>query len=486
MDLTIPGLNWPLLGLLEAVWVVVLSVYILLEGRSPLATLAWILSLALLPGVGLVVYLLLGPRRLVRKRNRRSLARALVASAASARSFRESRMLTAEGAVVGDPALSLAEAAIRSGEAPPLRCRSITVYERGHAFFDALEQAIDEARHHVHLEFYIFEEGRVASRLQATMLRAAARGVEVRLLVDGLGSRTLSWRFVGSLREGGVQVAIFNPVAFASFRPPLLNFRSHRKLVCIDGEVGFVGGMNVQDGQDETVAFEKAWRDTHVRLVGDAVAPLALVFLEDWTFATGDAPSGQGYLAATTGEGEHLVQIVASGPDTDAKFAIHGQFFTAIATALERVYLATPYFVPDEATTMALASAARRGVDVRLMLPAEGDHPFVSAAARAYFPALLEAGVKIYAYGPRVLHGKTLVVDRHYAAVGSANFDNRSFRLNFEAIAAIFDAGIADRLAASFVVDQGDAKLVTRSTFARRGFGTRLYEAIARLFSPLL
>ncbi len=486
MDATVPGLGWPLFGALEVLWVLVLSVYILLERRSPVATLAWIFGLALLPGIGFLVYLVFGPRRLARKRRRRALARSLIDSKEGLRWIRESRTTIARGAEAGEPAHALAELAVRAGEPPPWHCESVTLFFRGSEAYEAILEAIESAKHHVHLSYYIFEEGVVARRILEALARRARDGIEVRLLVDSLGSRSLSDALVAGLVAAGGEVAWFNRLRFARFGPPLLNFRSHRKIVCVDGEIGFTGGMNVQDGHDESVVGERAWRDTHLRIVGDAVAALELVFLEDWAFATGRSPSGEPYVQAPSGRGAQKVQIVSSGPDVDAKFAIHMQFFAAIASARERVLLTTPYFVPDEATTMALCTAARRGVDVRILVPSDGDHPFVSAAGRAYFPMLLEAGVRIFGYGPRFLHAKTLVVDHHYSAVGTANFDNRSFRLNFEVIAVLFDPATAGELAAVFDADLAHATEYTRSGLKRRGVGAHLYESVAKLFSPVL
>jgi len=481
-----PDLDLTIVGLLEVLWMILVVGMLLWQDRTPVATLAWILALGLLPGVGLVVYLFFGPRRLRRKRNRRALARSIVHSGEGASWVRQSREAIIKGAFEGNIGSELALLAVRSGEPPPFRCDSVDLYFRGSECFDAIIAAIGEATHHVHLLYYIFDEGTVATRLRDVLVAKARAGVEVRLLVDGLGSRGLADAFLRPLVDAGGEVAIFNPVAFANFRPSLVNFRTHRKIVCCDGVVGFTGGMNIEDGHDDSIVGDMAWRDTHVRIVGDAVAGLELVFLEDWTFAHGHAPSGARYVVPPSGKGKYLAQIVASGPDLDATFAIHGQYFAAIAGANERVYLSSAYFVPDEPMIVALSTAARRGVDVRILVPRAGDHPFVDAAARSFCPALVRAGVRIFGYGPNVFHAKTLVVDRHYAAIGSANFDNRSFRLNFELTAAILDAEVADRLADAFVDDLRHATEFTRSTVARESRMRRLFAAFAKLFSPIL
>lgn len=479
-------LDWSLLGLIELVWIAAMLVMILLQERTPVATIAWMLALSLLPGIGFGFYLVFGPRRLARKRTRRALARSVVNDAETFRWVRESRRATALGAQAGDPGLGLAELAVGSGEPPPFLCDEVRVYFRGSECFDAIVDAIRRAEHHVHLEYYIFEPGVVATRIRDALVERARAGVEVRFLVDGLGSRSLPRSFLEPLVRAGGEVAVFNSVAFAKFRPTLVNFRTHRKIVVVDGVVGFTGGMNLEDGHDESVVGPSAWRDTHVRLEGDVVAALGLVFLEDWNFANGRGPKGEGYLLTPKGTGRVLAQIVGSGPDLDASFAIYHQFFAAIASARERVLLTTAYFVPDESMITALCSAARRGVDVRILVPLAGDHAFVDAAARSFFPPLLRAGVRIHGYEPSVLHAKTLVVDRHYAAIGTANFDNRSFKLNFELIAAILDEAIADQLASEFEVDLRSSIEFTRASLARDGRPRRLLAAFAKLFAPIL
>ncbi|MFO0694375.1 MAG: cardiolipin synthase [Polyangiales bacterium] len=479
-------LEWQYLGVVEVAWIVLLATYILLERRSPVATLAWILALGFLPGIGLFVYVVFGPRRLERKRIRRALARSVVMSGEAARAVRANRLLLSIAAGHGHRSMSLAELAVRSGEAPPARCDSVRILPSGKECYASILEAIRAARHHVHLEYYIFEEGVVAEKLRDALVERAKAGVKVRLLLDGLGSRGLPDSFLEPLEAAGGEVAWFLPIAFSRLRPRLVNFRTHRKIVICDGRVGFTGGMNVQDGHDEDASGALAWRDTQVRLEGDAVGALQLVFLEDWQFATGGVPHGDGYVHAPTGEGEHLVQIVASGPDPDAQFAIHKQYFAAIAGARERVFVSTPYFVPDEATVLALCTAARRGVDVRILVPARGDHRIVDAAARSYFPELLATGVRVFAYGPPVLHAKTLVVDRHYAAIGTANVDNRSFHLNFEVTAAVYSGEIADELATLFERDLAKAAEITGEQLEKQGLAERLFESAARLLSPIL
>lgn len=467
---------WTIATIAEVAWIVVMAVGIVLERRSPAATIAWIVLLAWLPLAGVAVYFFFGPRRLRRRKLKRAAGTKLLEHAVEAmREESEHPVARAQ----------LARLVVGAGEAPPLRATAVSLSFDGKDAYQKIFEAIDAAQHHVHLEYYIYEPGKVGDVLRDKLVACAKRGVEVRLLVDALGSASLRHTYFRDLDAAGGQFAWFNPVAGRRFRPRLANFRSHRKIVVVDGCIGFTGGMNVADCQS-SAAVEKSWRDTHVRVEGGAVRALARVFLEDWYFATEtQPPMGDEYLVRASREGEHLVQFVASGPDQPA-FAIHKLYFGAITSARERVWLETPYFVPDEATTEALVSAALRGVDVRLVVPERGDNAIVDFAARSYFPDLLRVGVKIYEYTPRFLHAKTCVVDGDLSIVGSANLDNRSFQLNFEIVAAIYGDDTNAVLAAAFEKDLEGARPVKNKELRREPFPRRAAEALARLLSPTL
>jgi len=473
----------PLLAMGEAIWVVVLATWIILERRPAAATLAWIFALAWLPLVGIVVYLLVGPRRLTRKRRRHAAARsrARQASAACRDPAADPACPTADGRL--NQFMQLVQ---RAGEGPPLRCGGLEIYSSGDACYAAIERAIAEARHHVHLEYYIWEPDRVGTRWRDLLCEKARSGVKVRLLLDAIGSGRLGRRFLQPLRRSGAEVAWFNPVSLARFRPGLFNFRTHRKIVVCDGRVGFTGGINVCDEHSAATVGKEAWRDTHLRIDGLPVGWLQTVFLEDWHFATAGGPTHAQYFPQ---EGEAAtgpwVQVIASGPDHDL-YPIHKFYFTAMAAARERVLVTTPYFVPDESIHAALVTASLRGVDVRLLVPERGDSRLVAAAARTYFDELVRAGVRVYQYGPGMLHAKTLVVDRDIAVIGTANMDNRSFRLNFEIMAAVYDEPTATRLAQLFDDDLRRARPYTLRQARRTPILQRLAESSARLLSPLL
>ena len=462
---------------LEVVWVVAMSGYILLERRPPLATLAWIVGLAYLPILGFLVYYFLGPRRLNRKRRRRITAR--TSKRARASGAAPNRQAAVE--TLGQTGARLAAVAAGTEQSPPLPATDVRLFDLGSEAYDAIIEAIAAATHHVHLEYYILNDGVVAKRIRAALIERAKSGVQIRLLLDGLGTSRLA-AFLQPLRDAGVEVARFGP----RMRPGFVNFRTHRKIVICDGTTGFTGGMNIDDCHDESVVgVAEGWRDTQVRLRGDAVAPLALAFLEDWQYATDIVLDGPEFLTPLDGKGDRLVQICASGPDAHPQ-SIHAVYFTAIGTARQRVWISTPYFVPDEPMQAALIAAALRGVDVRVLVPGTSDHAVVDAAAQSYFPELLKAGVAIHAYGPPALHAKTLVVDRDAAIVGTANLDNRSLRLNFEVVAICYGSEAVDALEVMFEHDLQKAVAVTLDSQQRLSLGRRLFIGGARLFSPML
>lgn len=480
MELT--ALFWSALPVVEVVWIVVSAVYLVLQRRSAQATLAWVLALAFLPLIGIAVYVFIGPRRFEKRKKRRARARAAVhdgpiedASGPKDASERTRNLI------------ALCEHA--AGRAARPRHAALEILRTGRAKYAALERAISEASHHVHLEYYIWEPDRIGTRLRDALVERAKAGVEVRVLVDGFGSSKAHDRFWGPLVEAGGRVRRFNELSLARWRPRMANFRTHRKIAVIDGAVGFTGGMNVTDVHTDEHSGEAAWRDTHVRLEGPAVKGLSMVFFEDWGYATGEPAQIAPYVAererTSAPAGSVWTQIVASGPDEDLD-AIHKLFFASIAGAGRRVLLTTPYFVPDEPIFQALTTAALRGADVRVLVPAAGDVPLVAAAARSYYPELVAAGVRIFEHGAPVLHAKTLVIDDVVAIVGTANTDNRSFRLNFEVVCAIYDAATCEELAAMFAQDLERSREVTRNDIRKEPFARRLYTSAARLLSPIL
>ncbi len=467
---------WLVYGVVATVWIIFNSILLVLQRRSAVSTIAWLFVLVFVPFIGLLIYRLIGPLKLERRKRKRSGAKRIVDEGM--------RGLAALGHAAADQR-QLASLPIQLGGMPPLRAESLDLYFDGASAYEAILAAVAAAQHHIHLEYYIWEPDAIGTRFRDALIERARAGVTVRLLLDGAGSNKLSRVFLQPLREAGAAIAWFNPVRLRTIRRHRMDFRNHRKIVVCDGRVGFTGGMNITDVHTSELS-DSHWRDTHLRLTGVAVWPLQRIFFEDWYFAAEELIEVTNKtVPPPCDDGAHLVQIVASGPD-DHSFALHKVFFAAIGQATKRVWLTTPYFVPDESLLNALTTAALRGVDVRVIVPKRGDSRLVDLAARSYFPELVEARVRVFEYGPRFIHAKTIVCDDDLAIVGTANFDNRSFRLNFELAALVFGPQANAELADVFERDSNSSRELVTSDLARVPFVRRLGEASARLLSPLL
>ena len=468
--LAIPHLGaWLIAGWL--VYLVWLGGWIVLQKREPAATLSWLVSLAALPYLGFAVYYFFGPQRIVRHRARRK---------------RHHASLPRDAAMTGDESVELRTLAHATTGLAPSTATDVRLLVDGGNKYPALLEAIAAARDHVHLEYYIYNPDRTGGALLEALVERARAGVRVRLLLDAVGSSRANAHFFAPLLAAGGELAWFHPVRpWTPWKRPWMNLRTHRKLVVVDGKVGFLGGINITDEEDERLRGD-AYRDLHLRVEGDIVRAMQEVFVEDWAYATerkdfvGDVvrampPARPGPIRA---------QLLTSGPDSSWE-AIHRLHVGAIHAATRRVWLTTPYFVPGEAAMMALTSAALGGLDVRLLVPRVSDSRLVTWCMRSYYDDLLAAGVKVYEYGPRMLHSKTLLVDDQLAIIGSANFDHRSFRLNFEASLLFEDARVATALAKLVEGEFASAPRV-RPDRPRPLLTARLPEALARLVSPLL
>jgi cardiolipin synthase len=466
----------PLVTLGLAVWVASVSVVIILQRRSAAATVAWLFALTFLPVVGLIIYRIIGPLRLARKQIKRNANKRVVKEALEALAAIDDH---------GVEHLQLARVGMELGEASPLRATEVEIYLDGDSAYDAILAAVAAATHHIHLEYYIWEPDKIGVELRDALIARQKAGVAVRMVVDWTGSNKLKKAFLTPLREAGVDIAWFNPVKLRSLRLRRPDFRTHRKIVVCDGRVGFTGGMNITDNHSKSRCADY-WRDTHMRITGAAVWPLQRLFVEDWYFAAGTmCPIDADTFPTKDKAGEHVVQVIGSGPDS-AAFAIHKVLFTAINQATDRLWMTSPYFVPDDALLTAMISAGLRDVDVRLLIPKKGDSRLVDLAARSYLPELLAAGVRVYEYEERFIHAKTMLCDDDVGVIGTANLDNRSFRLNFEVIAIAYGEKVNRELAAAFTHDLTGARELTAGDIAKLRLRTRFGQAAARLISPLL
>jgi cardiolipin synthase A/B len=466
--------------------VAVIGAVILARRRDPSATLAWILFIVVAPFLGAVLYVVLGRTRMRRVARRSSRAETRL-RAVLARFDVRGRL--EGGAGVTD---ARTRAMVRLGNAlaatPASFGNNTAALIDAAATYRAITDAIVQAKHHIHVEFYIIKPDSVGTALRDLLAARAAAGVEVRVLCDGIGSLGLPSDFWAPLLAAGGRAASFAPLSKLIphwRRRDRVDFRNHRKIVVVDGRVGFTGGINVGKeylGLDPEIG---QWRDTHVRIEGPAVLGLQQTFLQDWLMSTDEPLDDERYFPACPPAGECMVQIIDSGPD-QAWASVELYYAQAIALACERVWITNPYFVPSTLIESALTMAALRGVDVRILLPKKSDSRLVTWASHSYYAPLLQAGARIFEYARGFVHAKTMVVDDWVATVGSANMDMRSFKLNFELNAFVFGPRLCQDMARQFTLDLQAAGEVTQERDKRMGLARRLVRGIARLLSPLL
>lgn len=353
----------------------------------------------------------------------------------------------------------------------------------GEQTFKEIFSGIDDAKHYIVIQFYIVKNDGLGKRLKSELLRKLAEGVKVYFLCDAIGSASLPADYFNELRQAGAEAVLFRCMTKFSRRMQI-NFRNHRKIVIIDGHTAYVGGHNVGDEYLGKHPKLSPWRDTHVKISGPAALAVQLVFIEDWYWVTQKIPPLHWVPQAQLEHG-HRVLTLPSGPadqlDTCSLFFVH-----AINSAQQRCWIVSPYFVPDESVVSALQLAALRGVDVRILLPEKADHKLVYLAGFSYFHETIDAGVKLFRYTKGFLHQKVMLVDDQLAVVGTANFDNRSFRLNFEITMVFADQECNAALSSMLENDFANSKLVITDDYDNRTLIFKLLVRISRLFSPIL
>ncbi len=455
------------------------------EKRDPVKSLAWIALIALVPGLGMIVYVLFG--RNWRKRKMFSRKGILDESYIEAVSERQFSTLS-DPELEATPEIANNRDTIRLmlGNSRALLAvhNRVEVLQNGKATFASLFEALRSAEHSIHLEYYIFENDRIGRHVAGILMKKAAEGVEVRLIYDGVGTLWTEGSIFRRMRHAGVQVECFMPVAFP-WLTSRVNYRNHRKIAVIDGRVAYTGGINIAERYLVGTKLGK-WRDIHLKIEGEAVNLLQSVFITDWRFVrrTEYLPTEK-YFRESGITDVCPMQIAVSGPDSDWSVIMQA-FFSAIMKARERIYIATPYFTPNAALLTAMKVAALSGIDVRLLLPGRSDSKVVFWATRSYVQELLEAGIKVYFYRAGFNHSKLVIIDGEFCSVGSANMDVRSFEDNFEVSALIYDRTLAAELEAGFEADLKRSQLITLSRWELRPWWKSTLESLARLASPLL
>lgn len=485
-------LSWiTLIALIVLVVNVILSgLVVFFERRNPASTWAWLLVLLFIPILGFIVYMIFGRNskrekmfREKEKYDQEVYYKYLFHDVHSAEKVKlQKEFIENKGKLVdAEYVTDLAHLHLNSGNWMTFN-NQVEYFNNGKDKFESLVQDIRNAKKFIHLEYYIWRGDRLGTRLVEELTKKAAEGVEVRILYDGIGNARLPKYFFDKFHDAGGYTAAFLPRFVVR-----LNYRNHRKLAIIDGEIGYIGGFNVGDEYLGIVKRYGPWRDTHLRFQGDAIDQMQMRFIKDWNFTAKNSiiQLSEKYFPKRPQFDGVRTQIVSSGPDTQWKNVRNG-YFKMINEAESHVYLTTPYFVPDDGIFEALRVAALSGLDVRIIIPGNPDHFFVYWASMSYLGELLEAGVKVYQYEKGFIHAKVLTIDGTVASVGSANMDIRSFDLNFEVNAFMYDEVITKVLEEDFMNDLRCCVEITKEWYHRRRWWFKVHEAIARLISPML
>lgn len=464
---------------------VILAVFkLLLENKNPLKTHSYLLVMILIPIVGLLIYVLFGQdyRRNKMFSRKAAIDQVRVDEYVEKQLQLESRSELIEDDDVRDKA-NIIKLLLHNNRSFLTKKNKIDLLINGENKFAELLACLSVAKSHIHIEYYIFDHDEIGKKVATLLCQKAREGVEVRFIYDAVGTSHLTKSFKKAFDEAGVKCYPFMPV----YLPKLsrANYRDHRKIVVIDGTVGFVGGINIADRYINK-GKRILWRDTHLKVSGEAVYSLQVVFMLNWYFVSKSSLDFSAkYFPDMEQPGTQCMQIAASGPDSDWA-SIMQAFFVAISTAKNQVLITTPYFIPNEPILEAIKTAALSGVDVQIIFPHKGDNAIVQAASMSYMKEVLEAGVKVNLYSDGFIHSKTIVVDGLVSSVGTANMDFRSFDQNFEVNALIYDKKIAEQLVNQFEEDKLHCVPLFLNRWQQRPIRRRLAESASRLLAPLL
>ena len=445
------------------------------ENRHPVKTLAWLLVLCLLPGLGLILYIYFGldnrKKRLIKQHDLEEL---------------KQQTLNANGSKIckdiSKDHIELVNLLWRTNHAYPLSGNGVKIYTMFNSMLSEMITDLKAAKHHIHFEFFKFEDDEIGRQVEEVLIAKAAEGLEVRVLYDH-AANIQRYKLYSRLRAAGVKVSAFGRIY------PLLTsdttYRNHRKIVVIDGRIGYIGGMNIAEryarGTDKGI-----WRDSHIRVAGPAVSDMQTCFLVDWQYSAKEKLSSGSYYPKLEKQGDVLMQIASSGPRDQWRVIMQG-IIQMISQSNKYVYIQSPYLIPTESVMVMLRNAALSGVDVRVMIPNNGDRgEFVQYASKSYVKDALDAGVRVFFYTKGYLHSKTIVSDDKVVTIGSANIDVRSFEQDFEANAFIYDMVLASRFKEIFLEDQQYCKEIKKEEWEKRSKFKKFLESFARLFSPIL
>lgn len=482
-------MNWVLI--LEIIYILFLigvCLRIIYDTQSVTKTLAYLLLVIFLPIIGVFIYFSFGinyrknklySKKIIQDQKQEDLVLAKLESY---------NLKNLEALNEGDHFSGLMKMIYKTDRSPLTTNNSVKLLINGEEKFPEVLEALRNAKHHIHIEYYIYEDDEIGRAIEQILIEKAKAGVEVRFIYDDFGSASIRKTLAKRLRENGVKAFPFYKIKLIKLASRL-NYRNHRKIIVIDGRISFVGGINISEKYSNAYKGNKLfWRDTHLKLQGDATAILQHIFIGDWNYCSDEKLTiSEVYFPKPELDSTQSksVQIVSSGPDSDRP-NIYYAIIKTIQSAKKEIFLTTPYFIPGETIIDAMKMAALSGVEVKLLVPGISDSFMVNSAAKSYYTELLKAGVQIYLYQKGFVHAKTLVADRCLAMVGTANLDYRSFDLNFEVNAIVYDKELAEELAFNFEKDLQDSVQIDINSWLNRPKHTQLIEKIVRLISPML
>lgn len=478
---------------------IIISIKLILENRDPSKTLIWILIFMLFPVIGILFYAILGRNiRKIKMKKTYKMANNMkkenllfnldeMKELAQGQSTMIKEGKLPYGKNIDFRVLRIVSLLLNTGIFPFTINNNVEIYVDGNEKFENLIKDIRNAKDHIHLEYFIIKDSEIGEKIKKELIDKAKSGVKIRIIYDDVGC----WRFwfhrkfFNEMRTYGIEII---PYLKGKITIPIggqLNYRNHRKIVVIDGQIGYTGGINIGDeyiGKNKKFGY---WRDTHIRIEGTSVYMLQMIFLTDWYYNTKKVLLKENLFPKLKDKGSCMMQIVASGPDSDWE-SMHYAYFYAICQAKKSIYIETPYFIPDESLLKALKCAALSGVELIILFPKIADHKIVNTASYSYFQEILESGGKVYLYNKGFLHSKVIIIDNFMASTGSANMDLRSFKLNFEVNAFIYDENIINEIKDDFLEDLKHGKELKQNMFENRKIVNKIKESVCRLFSPIL
>ena len=478
---------------------IVISLKLILENRDPAKTLSWILIFMLFPGLGLIIYAILGRNIRKIKINKTSkLAdtlkkdKLLYNLEEIEELVRYQQKVISKGELPNNQkkdsrVLKIISLLLNTGIFPFTVNNKVEIYVDGNEKFSNLIEDIRKAKDHIHLEYFIIKDSQIGQQIKSELIKKAQEGVKIRIIYDDVGC----WRFwfhrkfFKEMKSHGIEI---RPYLKGKITIPIggqINYRNHRKIVVVDGKIGYTGGINIGDeyiGKNKKFGY---WRDTHIKVEGTSVYMLQMIFLTDWYYNTKEVLLEERFFPKINNMGKSMIQIVASGPDSDWE-SMHYAYFYAICQAKKSIYIETPYFIPDEALLEALKCAVLSGVELIIVFPKIADHKIVNTASYSYFDDILKCGGKVYLYNKGFLHSKLIIIDDIIASTGSANMDLRSFKLNFELNAFIYDKNVINEMKKNFELDLKNSEILDKDKYEKRSMVCKIKESLSRLFSPIL